>query len=183
MDYIKIALHGKKNSGKDTSARIFKKIFKGQYKKNLTQTSFAYPIKKLALQMLGFSSKRECPNLFYNSELRDHKIPGYELTYRDLCKKIGAVGKELDKDFWIKKTKVEFKDIIVSDLRYKNELDFLKNEGFYLIKIFRDNVDKIDLETDLDDYQDWDYIIDNTGSRDNLKKQIANIVHKIIETV
>ena len=69
---------------------------------------------------------------------------------------------------------------IITDLRYKNEAKFIKNKSGILIRVNR-GIDKKNThisERDLDDYKEWDYIIDNNGTIEELIDKVKEILIK-----
>jgi hypothetical protein len=69
---------------------------------------------------------------------------------------------------------------LISDCRFPNEADFVKNNNGILIKVigkaFETDRDKMhESEIALDNYDKFDYIIDNTGTLDDLKNNIFNL--------
>jgi len=77
----------------------------------------------------------------------------------------------------------ELKYVIVTDNRFNHELDFIHENNGITITIVRDSINQLDnvAEHDLDDVQDYDYIIDNSGSYDELMQTIWDVVHNDIE--
>lgn len=73
--------------------------------------------------------------------------------------------------------------VIVTDNRFSHELDFIKENNGITITITRDSVMQLDnvAEHELDDEENYDFIIDNSGSYDDLIKQIWDIVKSNIE--
>lgn len=74
--------------------------------------------------------------------------------------------------------------IIVTDLRYKNEYALLKDLGFTTIRVNRKDrhIDRDPIhisEIDLDDAE-FDYVINNDGSLDDISNQAQAIVSKLI---
>ena len=69
--------------------------------------------------------------------------------------------------------------IIVTDHRFVHELEYIHENHGITITINRNSVQQLDniAEHDLDDEEDYDYIIDNSGSYDELFKTIWDIVH------
>ena len=72
--------------------------------------------------------------------------------------------------------------IIVTDHRFVHELEYIHENHGITITINRNSVQQLDniAEHDLDDEEDYDYIIDNSGSYDELFKTIWDIVHEDI---
>ena len=70
--------------------------------------------------------------------------------------------------------------IIVTDHRFVHELEYIHENHGITITINRNSVQQLDniAEHDLDDEEDYDYIIDNSGSYDELFKTIWDIVHE-----
>lgn len=75
------------------------------------------------------------------------------------------------------------KYVIISDLRFCHEVDFIKENNGLMITIQKDSVKQLDnvAEHDLDDELNYDYIIDNNGSYDELFDQIWDMVHTDVE--
>lgn len=76
-----------------------------------------------------------------------------------------------------------FEYVIVTDNRFTHELEFIRNNNGITIRVERDSVQQLDnvAEHDLDDENEYDYIIKNNGSYDDLFQQIWDIVHSDIE--
>jgi len=75
-----------------------------------------------------------------------------------------------------------FKNWIVTDVRFKNEVDAIKEKGGVVIRIERpcgkcgspESQNEIHTsETELDDYTDFDYTIINDGNLDDLRKKLT----------
>jgi hypothetical protein len=73
--------------------------------------------------------------------------------------------------------------VIVTDNRFTHELDFIRKQNGITIQVVRDSVQQLDniAEHDLDEQDEYDYIIENNGSYDELFEKIWNIVHNDIE--
>jgi hypothetical protein len=72
-------------------------------------------------------------------------------------------------------------NIFVSDLRFKNEFDALKSNGFITIRIKR-NIEELDgyknhqSDLDLNNFNGWDYTIYNTNNIHGLYSQLDDII-------
>jgi hypothetical protein len=75
---------------------------------------------------------------------------------------------------------------IITDMRFPNEVEVVKQRGGIVIRIWRGKDENLGMgvppihehpsETALDDYQDWDAVIDNNGSIEDLYNQAIKIV-------
>jgi hypothetical protein len=188
---IKIAICGKANSGKNALAKLLIKqiSYDSSY-----QVAFADPIKKIAKIMFPHIPKK---HLFGSSSFRKELIEGaiknnQPLSVRQLLIDIGSAAREYDNEIWIKAFDQKLKEIdsynvrkclfIVPDLRFKNELDYLKNKDFLLIRLYRNDSPVINHLSETQDQildKDFDYIIHNNGTLTDLKSEANNIVAKI----
>ena len=126
------------------------------------------------LQLLGTEAGRQIihPNIWVNALFADYNPLGFDYK--------GSVGKKI-KGSWV------YPNWIITDVRFPNEAKIIKDKGGILIRVNRDNGTRaIDVnphpsETALDDYSDFDYVIENDGTvQDLIDKVIAlNIVQKI----
>ena len=73
--------------------------------------------------------------------------------------------------------------VIVTDNRFSHELDFINENNGITITIIRDSVAQLEnvAEHDLDDEESYDYVIDNSGSYDDLIQQIWDITRSNVE--
>lgn len=185
---IKIAISGKANSGKNTVATLLGHYL--QFKNtDLLETkifAFADPIKEMIMKMLPMTNRQI---LWGPSGLRSNKIPNSNLTYRQLLLDLGKLGRGYNKEIWINAIihEVNFFALagaaIITDIRFKNELQAVKTEGFFLIRVVRPTsietsvIDDVS-ETDLDDISDsvFHCVLINDGSVADLQDKIKKIV-------
>jgi len=75
------------------------------------------------------------------------------------------------------------KYVIVTDIRFQHEIDYIHGKNGITITITRDDVQQLDnvAEHELDYVEDWDYTIENNGTYDDLFEQVWNILHDNIE--
>ena len=66
---------------------------------------------------------------------------------------------------------------IITDVRYPNEAKAIKEKGGITLRVNRktNNTSSHESETALDNYQDWDYVIDNNGSIEDLIKKVKDL--------
>ena len=169
---VKIALNGKIASGKTTTAKFIKDYFNDNYE----IFNFAGRLKELATELFDFD-----PN---NKD-------------RKLLQDFGEAVRSIKKDAWIKslhnRTKnLEF--IIVDDMRTPDEFNYLKENGYILIRLnvspeiqekrikelypknYKEHLERRNhfTETALDDFS-FDYYI-NTDDKTKINKQILEII-------
>lgn len=77
----------------------------------------------------------------------------------------------------------KLKYVITTDIRFSHEFDYIKENNGILISIIRDGIIQLNniAEHDLDDENNYDYIIENNEGYDELFEQVWNIVHNDIE--
>lgn len=106
---MKVAICGGMCSGKTTLSQYISNEF------NLQKFSFADAVKLHASQI-------------FDIQYKDRKL------IQDFAEKI----KEIDPDIWIKILDKKIKNldnIVIDDLRFKNEFDYLRKNGFIIIRI------------------------------------------------
>jgi dephospho-CoA kinase len=139
-----VGIIGAANSGKGTAAKIFKD-------KGFTEFSFADSVKDSVASIFGFDRKllqgdtkksrefREEENLYWSKKL------GYRVTPRSLLAEFSTdiMRNKFHKDIWVdsleKKLIGNKENIVISDVRFLNEANMLKNLGATLILAVRPN--------------------------------------------
>jgi len=127
------------------------------------------------------------------SELVTNSVTVIYWTPREIMQELGAFYRKINYDFWVialRKWMEDLerkghKDYIITDVRHINEAEFIKKENGFLIRIIRESENKIhgidhESETGLDAYKDFDMIVENNGSLEDLKKASHNIVDAIL---
>lgn len=123
-------------------------------------------VKKYNLELFSFAGKiKEIANDLFDSKFKD----------RLLLQNIADKMKEIDPDVWIKYVikSIEDKDnIIIDDLRFPNELKYLKENGFIIIRLNVDEETRI--QRIKNTYPDK-YSEHIKGMNHNSEKNIANL--------
>lgn len=162
---LKIAFGGVMGSGKDTCVDYLCTKYPEH-----TRISFAgalYDILSYAQEKCGFEKNKD----------------------RKFLQFIGTEwARNIDENVWI--NIVLGKDIkgvgLLSDIRFPNEFNALKNNGWICIKVTRDNIDKNRVgngdnthssELRINDINDehWDFIINNNSTLEDLYKRLDKI--------
>jgi len=177
-----IGLLGKKRSGKDTVADFLKEKY--QYKK----MAFADKLKSICREMFGFTDQQ-----LYTDD--KEKIDDYwNISPRHALQFIGTdlIRSYMDKliphiknNFWVKVLEKEYLDtvknfpekyIVISDVRFENEVDFIHKYGGTVIKLERESeYDDVHIsEKGIDDITNYDILIHNNSTLDALYEKIVD---------
>jgi len=190
-----ISLSGKIGSGKDTVAEIINQITPYH---NWETKKFAGKLKVIAEILTGIPKIH-----FEDQEFKKRDMgPEWGMTYRELLQKLGtdALRNGLHENVWVNSLfadyqantvtvgtsefditeKDELPNWIITDCRFPNELNAIKERNGITIKVVRDNAVVSDhpSETALDTYTNWSYVIDNNGSIEDLKAKVSEILDK-----
>jgi len=167
---MKAAFCGKKGSGKTFLATSVIELNRHQFVEKL---SFADPLRDM-LSQIGFNE------LHFNGELKNTDLPEFgNKSYRQIMQTLGTDwGRNMiDPDIWINCMNNRFNNIskdvwlVVDDVRFENEYDFLKEKGFSIIKVISTTDDykedkhiseQLNVEADYQLYNTFDnVVIDN----------------------
>jgi hypothetical protein len=132
-----IAFAGKKESGKSTAAELVRIIQPDH--KSVCRLSFADPLKEM-VEALLFYAGASLDELDNDKELF---IPAIGASYRELCQ---SLGNDWARKFFnpvlcvnLMAQRIDELDgewlIIIDDVRYKNEADFIRDQGGLLVHI------------------------------------------------
>ena len=142
-----IALTGCAGSGKDTTANYIIKNYD-----NWEKGSFAGTLKDAVSAIFGWDRKMLAGDTPEDREIRETKDEywsekfGYDVTPRIILQKFGTdcLRNYLHKNIWVdsleKKIKDTNKNIIITDCRFKNEIEMLKKLGATFIRVTRDTL-------------------------------------------
>jgi hypothetical protein len=193
----KIAISGKANSGKDTVAKLFAKALKdinnGNWQ-NIHIVALADPIKEIIKIMFPKTKK----NILYGpSKNRSEVIPGAfiddcPLTYRMLLQDLGTrVGRGYKESIWLDVLDYRSEHarryhthmFIVTDVRFRNEFDHLKEKGYTMIRVKRNSQLSMDhsSETEQESIKDdeFNFVIDNDSSLNELEDKAMAILKSL----
>lgn len=199
----KIAITGKANTGKNTLANLLSaKVldrYSAEYAIKNPGWAFAFlpkfmayadPIKEIVITMFPHANK-EC--LYGPSHLRAEPIPGAfkngkPLSYRQALIDIGTeVGRGYNDKIWLENFDARYERllvkskpnlVIVTDVRFRNEYEHLKQKGFFQIRLYREtglpDINHVS-ETNQNSIKDeeFDYVLYNNKSLDDLKEEVS----------
>jgi hypothetical protein len=198
-----IGVSGKMGSGKDTVGAIILALTSREFE-NFSYNTVSELIcqNKMHLFTSDWSIKKMADNLkriasilsgvpahmFESQDFKKSKMdPEWgDITYREFLQKIGteALRNNLHTNVWCNSLFSNYVDSskwVVTDIRFPNEAESIKEHKGLLIRVntTRDIV-KSDhpSETSLDDYNGFDYVINNSSSILDLIYEVKNILVK-----
>jgi len=187
-----IALSGKKGSGKDTVANYMCEKY------GFINYGFADPIKEIGKIIFGFSDDqlngclKEVDDTFWGIAPRDFfQKFGTDIAQFEFPKYFPGLFKhDGDRTIWVRvfenwyfkklKENPNLK-VVISDLRFKHEYDYLKKLDSYFIKIYSDKYRSREFsehisEKELDDYE-FNCQIENNKTKEELFYKIDEIIN------
>ena len=189
-----IGLSGYAKSGKDTVAEIIREIQseKWEIKK------FSGKLKQIASILLGMPE-----HLFENQDFKSEMLGEewwknygdfyHQTTVRDFLQLLGtdAIRNGLHSNAWVNALMADYKPAkmdqynpsnwIVTDVRFPNEAEAIKDRGGIIIRIDRPGVEPVNAhpsEIALDNW-DFDYKIANVSDLVSLKQSVEVLLNKI----
>lgn len=173
-----IIISGKARAGKDTTASMMKEIYDQKQVKTINLQYSSY-IKEYAKKISNWDGSEETKP-------------------RELLQQLGTdiIRKNIDDEFFIKKIIDDIKVysfffdvIIISDARFKKEIDNIRKEfdNVIAVHIVRPNFDNgltdeqknHPSEIDLDDYDKYNYDLINDGNLNDLKLKVERLIEVI----
>lgn len=181
-----IAFGHKKGSGKDTCARFLNIALKLHCPEaKIINISFAEKLKDICHQLFSWAGLKE--GVYYEShrDKKEQPLPKLNMSPRRIWIRIGNAIRYAYQNIWIKYA-LQPRDcdfVIISDLRFKNEAQAIRDEDGILIKINRPDIEQgtDPAEVDLDSFNDWDYIIENNGSLGDLNLQMVKLAETLCQ--
>lgn len=166
-----ITLSGKQFCGKDTVAKILLEELK-----DFRRIGLADSIK------LEYSKR---------TGLTVDEIEKNKSQYRKDLIALGNEGRAISQDYWTEFILRQNCNVIVPDVRMPYEAEKFKSENAYLIRVeaskeARSKRGILTNENDytenaLDDYKNWNYIIQNNGTYEELKENSRNLISDILK--
>lgn len=169
-----IILSGQAQSGKNETANIIKEYYENKNKKTVI-LAYAKYLKDYAKEII-------------NWDLKEETKP------RELLQQLGVelIKNQIDENMLINRIKEDIKVyeyffdvIIIADARFESEIEEIRNKNTTVIKIegkennlTQDQKNHI-TETALNNYNNYDYIIENKKTKKELKEQIEKIMEEI----
>jgi phosphomevalonate kinase len=166
-----IGLSGKPRSGKDTVAKMLLALFPG-----MVPLTF------------GNAIKEEYDAIHGTDTLHDER---QKLQHRDAIQDLGDLRRQDDLYYWIRKTIDREPPFLLTDVRMPRELDAVWDAHGVMIRVESDvsiirermgehfhQVHHAN-ETQFDHIDEWDYVITNNGTLEELQAQVETVAAKI----
>lgn len=195
-----ILISGKLQSGKNSFADILKEEIETKYFTTVQIDYFAKLLKDMCKE--AFRPLTDFLNEYFNS-ISYHSSKALSLVTEDLnwyetkneitrhvLQGVGTqIVRTVNENYWIEAFKNRIREhgnlTICSDVRFENEISEVEKD-FDTIKIrVERNLDRNGSinehisEKALDNYKDWDYIIENNGTLDDLRGHAKRIVSEL----
>jgi len=197
--YMVIAVSGKAQSGKDTLCETIEEVFAKDF--DIFKFAFADELKEISKQVFGLTDHQ------VRTQEGKREYLDIDMTPRNVLQQVGEAMKKIDPYCWTKiiqrRIKQVFKDhilnnceekpivILLSDLRFISELEFLESfipsENLYTIRLIRTErmmtgkAAKHESEINLDNYKGWHHILFNKGGLEELKLTATGLIENQIK--
>lgn len=182
---IIVGFIGPSGCGKDTAADYL--VEKYGFKK----MSFAEPLKKMVKECFiltdeqCYGDKKDVVDERWGCSPREmFQVLGTEFAQYMLPELLPSLKDKFEKKcFWVKHLMENIKNeekhcIVIPDVRFRHEVDFLLKENTYLFRIERSNVKETRSHQSEEEWKDFDetkiFPITNDGTKEELHKKLDN---------
>lgn len=200
-----IGISGKKQCGKDTVCKIIKALDIWNrygdgdmltFVKMLLKTpsplgsiwykhAYADKLKQVLSIILNVDVVAFEDNIFKMSNSEIAKPEGGYYTNRELLQRFGTeVGRSISPTLWVDALFTNYSEDdhwIIPDVRFPSEAKAIKDRGGIVIRVDRETLshDNHPSETALDDYEGFDYRIDNNSDIEHLIDKVKGIMFQL----
>ncbi len=165
--------------GKTTAARFLMNDL------GYTKISFADPFRFMIERLLHSAGYSYNEIHWFLDGGKEQNIEVIGASYRRLARTLGTEwGRNLiHPDIWLRvaEQKIIHSEaaVCIDDLRFPNELEMLRRRDFALVKIVRDvsreDADSHKSDVSLRDFDDWDYVVENNGTLEELCSKVRDV--------
>lgn len=161
-----VGISGKAQSGKDTIGNIL------VTKYGFTRVASADALKRIARNIFGWDAVKDDKGRKFLQDLA-MAVRGYNqdywinLTLQDITRNTVLNGKNMN--------------FVVTDVRFLNEVEYLKKNGASIIRVNRPGIQLLDhvSETELDNYTSFSFVVENNGTINELENDIDLLYGKL----
>lgn len=146
MKRVLIGIHGKPRAGKDTLAHYLRKKY------HLMQYGPSVAVKATTAAMFDVPIEN-----FYDDSLKETVDPFWKISYREMAQRVGKESSRdvFGDDIWMRHVEKRlnevhpntYRGIILADIRYENEVEWVRNHGGIVLFITRENRSYVANET------------------------------------
>lgn len=163
--------------GKTTASRFLVDNY------DYVKVSFADPLRSMIERLLHSAGLSKQEAAYFMDQGKEQNIEPIGTSFRTLARTLGTEwGRNcIHQDLWVDIARLrltKFSRVCVDDVRFPNELNMLKSMGIILVKIERSNLraDAHLSDTALCGFSNWDYVIKNNGSLEQLCSKVLEVV-------
>lgn len=168
-----IALGYKKSRGKDSVCNFMKDWLHREHPElKVRKVGFADKLKDIAHQLYGWADLQ--PGIYYEERYKEKEVvlPKIGLTPRQIWIGLGNSIRDLYEPTWIDyitKGGIKCDVLLIKDMGFTTEATSVRESGGWLLNVERDGPMADDpRETELDSWTDWDGVLSNHGSLEDL---------------
>jgi energy-coupling factor transporter ATP-binding protein EcfA2 len=175
-----IGLSGRRGSGKDTVARLIQQL---QPEHSWQIRSFGDSIKSVCAALTG-----EDVAPYYSQAGKAALVPTFRRTRGEMLQQVGQALRVWEPLVWVDAFFAALPSdafVLVPDIRYANEADPICARGGLMLRVEGDPLrqrgdgtrdDSHPSETSMDDYPSFTATIHNTGTPNELRQQVQNLL-------
>ncbi len=171
QETIVIGITGKAGSGKDEACKMIYTMKEGG--RYVNHLSFASTIKNMARVATDWDE----PATREDKEAID---PKWGMSPRMFWQELGSWGRSKDPDFWIKALQTEVdknstQTVVITDVRYDNEAQWIKDMGGIIWEVVRDDAPEVRKHESENGImrKHIDFTIENNGTLEDLQKGVG----------
>ena len=178
-----IGLSGRRGSGKDTVARLIQQL---QPQRIWQVRSFGDSIKAVCAALTG-----EAVAPYYSQTGKAELVPTFKRTRGEMLQQVGQALRQWEPLVWVDAFFAALPHdafVLVPDVRFPNEANPIRARGGLMLRIEGDPLqqrgdgtrdDNHPSETGMDDYAHFDFTLHNTGSLDDLTRQVRELLTRL----
>ncbi|MFD9205960.1 hypothetical protein ACFVZM_06730 [Streptomyces sioyaensis] len=182
-----IGILGLAGSGKDTAGKWLTEH------RGYERVAFADPLKEAALKVNPIVAHTwHGDQVVYTRLARYVTSVGWERAKeipeaRRFLQELGASMRALDEDFWLRQALKKAvgvnerfgRPVVITDVRYENEVSALRKAGFHLVYIDRPGTPRMAHESEQLTEANADYLIHNDGDRAHFLREVGHFAGKV----
>ncbi len=201
-----VGISGKARSGKDTFADMLAGEMNRTSYPPFVAMAFAHELKIKCMEAFDLSyeqlwgEEKEVPDKRYMKPTArvsgtlepPPDAPGLYWTGREIMQEFGGFYRTIDNEFWIKnlfKTAEDkdYTNIIITDVRYINEADYILDKGGYVVRVERESKDDVHnmrhpSEMELDNYGRFDFTVMNNWGLEELREAAKDVKRFLLDS-